>query len=149
MKTLLRKLRWLLRRPDKEAELQEELQFHQEEEAAERQQRGLSATEAQRSARSDLGNVALVQEGHTPPWTWTFFEQFALDVRYGLRTIVANKTFSAMAILSLALGIGSQHGDLQLRGLPPAALAPCARAPLAGRAELAYPPPSIPRLGPA
>jgi hypothetical protein len=62
MTSFFRKLSWLLRRPDKEAELQEELQFHLEEEAAERQAQGVANAEARRAARRELGNVALVQD---------------------------------------------------------------------------------------
>src|ERR1051326_2072212 len=39
--------------------------------------------------------------------TWTFWEQFAKDVRYAFRTIAAAKLFTLMAVLSLALGIGA------------------------------------------
>jgi predicted permease len=124
MTSFFRKLSWFLRRPDKEAELREELQFHLEEEAAERQAQGMSGAEAQRAARRDLGNVALVQEDTRAAWTWTFAEQLAQDIRYGLRTIAANKTFSAMAILSLALGIVANTAifsfmdSILLRSLP-------------------------------
>src|SRR5262249_3340865 len=38
---------------------------------------------------------------------WTLLEQLAQDLRYGARMLAANKTFSAMAIVSLALGIGA------------------------------------------
>jgi macrolide transport system ATP-binding/permease protein len=57
-------------------------------------------------------------------WTWTFGEQLMQDIRYGLRTIAVNKTFSAMAILSLALGIGANTAifsfmdSILLRSLP-------------------------------
>jgi macrolide transport system ATP-binding/permease protein len=124
MTSFLRKLKWLIARPDKEAELQEELRFHLEEETGERQAQGLAGEEARRAARRDLGNVARVQEDTRATWTWTFTEQLAQDVRYGLRTIIANKTFSAMAILSLALGIGANTAifsfmdSILLRSLP-------------------------------
>jgi macrolide transport system ATP-binding/permease protein len=124
MTSFFRKFRWLLRRPDKEAELEEELQFHLEEEAGERQAEGLAAEEARRAARLELGNVALVQENTRAVWTWTFGEQLVQDIRYGLRTIAGNKTFSAMAILSLALGIGANTAifsfmdSILLRSLP-------------------------------
>ena len=49
--TFFRKLRWMKRRPAKEAELQEELQFHLEEEAADRQAIGLSNEESRRAVR--------------------------------------------------------------------------------------------------
>jgi predicted permease len=124
MTPFFRKLGWLMRRPDKEAELQEELQFHLEEEAGERQTQGLAAEEARLAARRELGNVALVQEDARAAWTWTVAEQLVQDIRYGLRTIAANKTFSAMAILSLALGIGANTAifsfmdSILMRSLP-------------------------------
>ena len=74
MTSFFRKLRWLMRRPSKEAELQEELQFHLEAEAGERQAEGLAAEEARRAARRELGNIALVQEDTRATWTWTFAE---------------------------------------------------------------------------
>ena len=124
MRSFFRKLSWFSRRPDKEAELREELQFHLEEEAAERQSQGLADVEARRAAHRDLGNVALVQEDTRAAWTWIFAQQLAQDIRYALRTITANKTFSAMAILSLALGIGANTAifsfmdSILLRSLP-------------------------------
>jgi macrolide transport system ATP-binding/permease protein len=124
MTSFFRKLSWFLRRPDKEAELQEEIQFHLEEDAGERQEQGLAGEDARRAARRELGNVALVQEDTRATWTWTFAEQLLQDIRYGLRTIAANKTFSAMAILSLALGIGANTAifsfmdSILLRSLP-------------------------------
>ena len=124
MTSFFRKVRWLVRRPDKETELQEELQFHLEEEACERQEQGLPSDQARRAARRELGNLALVQEDTRAVWTWTFGEQLLQDIRYGLRTIAANRTLSAMAILSLALGIGANTAifsfmdSILLRSLP-------------------------------
>ena len=124
MTSFFRKLKWLARRPSKEAELHDELQFHLEEEAGDRQAQGLTSEEAWRAARRELGNVALVQEDTRAAWTETWMEQLAQDIRYGLRTIAANKTFSAMAILSLALGIGANTAifsfmdSILLRSLP-------------------------------
>ncbi len=40
-------------------------------------------------------------------WTFIFWEQLAQDIRYGLRAMAANKLFTAMAVVSLALGIGA------------------------------------------
>lgn len=124
MTSLFRKFRWWVHRRRKEDELREELQFHLEEEAGERQADGLSEDQARRAARRDLGNVTLLQEDTRTLWTWAPLEQLAQDVRYGLRTMAANKTFSAMAMLSLALGIGANTAifsfmdSILLRSLP-------------------------------
>ena len=107
MNSFFRKLHWLARRPGKEAELQEELQFHLDEEAEERAVTSLGAPQARLAARRDLGNLTRVQEDTRAVWSWTLVEQLLQDFRYALRTMAANRTFSALAILSLALGIGA------------------------------------------
>ena len=106
MSSLFRKLRWLTRRRDKEAELREELQFHIEEEAEQRYDEGLAEEEARWAARRELGNLAAVQENTRAAWGWMRIEQLARDVSYGLRQIRHNPAFSAIAIATLALGIG-------------------------------------------
>ena len=107
MMSLLRKLLRLTHSRRNEIELQEELQFHLDEEADERAADGLRADQARRAARLDLGNAAIVREDMRAAWTWRFPEQLFQDLRYGVRTLAANKTFNALAILSLALGIGA------------------------------------------
>jgi hypothetical protein len=69
--SFFRKLRGLTRRSSKEAELREELQFHLEEEAEERQEHGLANDEARWAARRELGNLALVEENTRAAWGWT------------------------------------------------------------------------------
>jgi hypothetical protein len=58
MNSFFCKLRWLRRRSEKEAELAEELQFHIEEEAQQRQEDGLAPDEARWAAQRDLGYSA-------------------------------------------------------------------------------------------
>ena len=124
MTSLFRKFTWWLQRRRKEDELREELEFHLAEEAGERQADGLSEDQARWAARRDLGNVTLLREDTRTLWSWILLEQLAQDIRYGLRTMAANKTFSAMAILSLALGIGANTAifsfmdSILLRSLP-------------------------------
>jgi macrolide transport system ATP-binding/permease protein len=124
MSAFFQKLRSLLQRRRKEEDLRDELQFHLEEEAEERQSAGLPGEAARLAARRDIGNIALVQEDTRAAWSWTYLEQFAQDCRYGLRTMAANKTFSALAVLSLGLGIGANTAiysfmdSLLLRSLP-------------------------------
>src|SRR5580704_8306469 len=107
MREFLRKLGWLLRRRHKEDELREELQFHLEEEAEQHRVEGASMEEAQWAARRELGNVALMREDTRSAWGWTLLEQLGQDLRYAVRTMNGNRLFSALAVLSLALGIGA------------------------------------------
>jgi predicted permease len=122
--TFLQKLRSLLHRRRKEEDLREELQFHLDEEAELRQAEGFSREEARHAARHDFGNVGLLQEETRAVWTWTLLEHLVQDCRYGLRSMAANKAFSLLAILSLALGIGANTAiysfldALLLRSLP-------------------------------
>ncbi|HYL63662.1 MAG TPA: ABC transporter permease [Candidatus Methylomirabilis sp.] len=124
MTSFFRKLSWLARRRQREAELREELEFHLEEEAEERRANGLTGEAARYAARRDLGNYTLVQEDTRAAWGWTLLEQFFQDIRYAFRTMAASKTFSALAIVSLALGIGANTAifsfmdSLLLRVLP-------------------------------
>lgn len=106
MKSFFRKLLWLGQRSDKETELREELQFHLQEEAEERQEHGLAEDEARWAARRDLGNLAVVTESTRAAWGWARLEQLTRDAGYGLRQLGRNPAFSAIAIATLALGIG-------------------------------------------
>ena len=125
MTSLFRKFTWWLQRRRKEEELREELQFHLAEEADERQADGLPEDQAAWAARRDLGNVTLLREETRTLWSWMLLEQLAQDVRYGLlRTMFKNRMFTALAALSLALGIGANTAiysfmdAILLRSLP-------------------------------
>src|SRR5436190_6232378 len=91
MTSFLRKLSWLARRRQKDAELQEELQFHLDEDTDDRTDDGVPTDEARRAARRRLGSLAIVGEDTRAAWTWTLLEQLAQDLRYGLRMLAANK----------------------------------------------------------
>lgn len=106
MNSFFRKLRWLTQRRNKESELHEELQFHLEEEAEQRQEDGQTEDEARWAARRELGNLTVVEESTRAAWGWTRLEQLARDAGYGLRQLRRNPVFSAIAIATLALGIG-------------------------------------------
>jgi macrolide transport system ATP-binding/permease protein len=119
-----RKLSWLRHRRQREEELCAELQFHLDEEAEQRRQEGMSANEAAQTAGRDLGNIVLLREDARAAWGWAVLEQFIQDVRYGLRTMAANRLFTLLAVVSLAMGIGANTAiysfmdALLLRALP-------------------------------
>ncbi|MGA8026110.1 MAG: ABC transporter permease [Bryobacteraceae bacterium] len=124
MRRLLRRLGWLLQRSRKDAELNQELQFHLEEETDERRERGAEEHEAKWAARRDLGNLTLVKENTRAAWSWTAVEGLAQDLRYALRGFKNNPGFALTAILSLTLGLGTSLAiytaadNLLLRPLP-------------------------------
>jgi len=106
MNSFFRKLRWLIQRPDKETELQDELQFHLETEAEQKQEAG------RRRMKPDgqrAGNWAIwrsSKENTRAARRWMRPEQFASDAAFGFRQIRKNLAFSSIAIATLALGIG-------------------------------------------
>jgi hypothetical protein len=67
----------------------------------------LAAARAQFAARRHLGNTTLLAETVREAWGWTALERIAQDALYGWRLLRKNLGFSAVAILSLALGIGA------------------------------------------
>jgi macrolide transport system ATP-binding/permease protein len=107
MRELLRKLGWLTQRRRKEEDLEEELRFHLEEEAGEHRAEGMAEREARWAARRGLGNVTLVGENTRAAWGWTLLDQLGQDLRFAFRTMASNRLFTALAVLSLALGIGA------------------------------------------
>ena len=104
---LRNKLRFPLRRGRFDGELTEEMDFHREMLELEKTRRGMASEAAAVSARRQLGNTTLAGEYSREVWIIAWLDTLAADVRYAVRTMKANRTFSALAILSLALGIGA------------------------------------------
>jgi predicted permease len=104
--------------------LREEMELHLAEKAAELQADGMTPEGARAEARRRFGNIGLKHEESREIWMTRLLSELGQDVRYGCRTLIANKAFSALAVLSLALGIGanttiySLMESIMLRSLP-------------------------------
>ena len=110
----MRWLRQLFSRRRVYDDLSAEIREHLQEKVEELVAGGMSRKDASAAARREFGNATLIEEDSRAAWGWAALESFFADIRYGLRSMRRNPGFTALAILSLALGIGANTAIFSL-----------------------------------
>ena len=120
----IRRLKYWLDSTRRSEALREEMELHLAERAAQLQADGMPPERARAEARRRFGNVGLKHDESREIWITRLWSELVQDIHYGCRFMTANKAFTALAVLSLALGIGANTTiysfmeSILLRSLP-------------------------------
>jgi putative ABC transport system permease protein len=122
MRKIFNLFRW--RRARLERDLDRELRYHVDRRVQDLMEAGVGHEEARRRAAIELGGHVQIREEVRDTWIWRWLDDGGRDAGYGMRQVRRNPAFSAIAIATLALGIGgitaifSAFDTILLRPLP-------------------------------
>lgn len=107
LRRFLIRVRNTITRRQYEERLREEIEQHLALQTAENLRAGLSPAEARRQAVLKFGSVEAIKEDHRAEQAMMFVQTFFRDLRFGFRNLRRSPSFAAVALLTLALGIGA------------------------------------------
>jgi len=103
---------WFRKRRD--SDFDAEIEAHILLEADRLMAEGMPPAEAQAAARRTFGNATIAREDFFEGQRWLWFHQLGQDLRYGLRSFRKAPAFTAVVILTIALGVGASTGVFSL-----------------------------------
>jgi putative ABC transport system permease protein len=106
-------LEWF-RRSRLDQELAEEMQAHLEERTADLVRNGISGAEARNQARREFGNTTALRERSLDVWSWPTLDEFLRTVVHAARSLRHGGAYTAVSIITLALGIGANTAIFSL-----------------------------------
>ena len=99
--------KWMVQGRRLESEMETEVRFHIESYAAELVRRGMSQQEAMRQARIEFGGIESHKDAMRASVGVRWWDELGSDLRHGWRLFCKNPAFTAVAVLTVALGVGA------------------------------------------